>query len=214
MNKHQQILERFCGTDEMRAWMMTPNKVGDKVVATDSVFMAIIPAIHDPERKEADEKTKTMLIRFLNTKKEISHTIPLENIQQALAKCQKKKVPATKICQCCKGDGYVEYDFEYDSKTYEKELECPICNGDGEVNDPTKPSTLEYSDGQYLKIKESYFFPKVVEALEFTTRTLGEKECVLIFQESRESKSVFLVGDVEILLMPALYTNESVAQIL
>ena len=39
-------------------------------------------------------------------------------------------VPAVK-CEACDGDGAVEWEFEYDGRTYDMEAACPVCEGEG-----------------------------------------------------------------------------------
>lgn len=202
MNKHQQILERFCSTDSHRIWMNTPHKIGEKVYATDATVMVRMPANYDPERTETDEKTANKIQAITWPEHKLDVKITLDQLKQSMAKIKKESVPATKTCQCCKGDGIVEYDFEYENTVYSKDCDCPICDGDGELPDHSKPKTFRYEEDFMLKIVKSLFYPSIVDILIFTMEKAGATECTLVSQEHADKGSFFTIGEIEAVFMP------------
>jgi len=116
--------------DSFRKWQSTPFLIGDKVYATDS--RVIIFFDKNLLNKDAVAYPLGVLESSIVVK-----SIPEKKDKVSIKTSELKKSfddndgYGNKICNSCKGESVVYFKYEYDGEYFEKLDICPICNGDG-----------------------------------------------------------------------------------
>jgi hypothetical protein len=111
-------------------------------------------------------------------------------------------------CDDCQGDGVVE--FEYVSKkgrTYEKEIECPVCNGDGIKGRYYKTGKMKPVDYATIQIGKRFFGASMLGLVVKTMETL-DVLAINILNPSAESGQMLLkANDLYIIIMPKMESD-------
>ncbi|MFA6213518.1 MAG: hypothetical protein WC714_29040 [Candidatus Obscuribacterales bacterium] len=109
-------LQQFCNTDDVRFYMHKPFSVNGKACATDGCMVICMDGDTDIEPLSANLKKPELiankLMEYCDASKFVDGFVPL-----------KVEIPPYPLCHVCLGDGKVA-----------KEIECPECDGEGEVN--------------------------------------------------------------------------------
>lgn len=202
---YEQIFKMF--TDEDRIGLEQPYFQEGYYVASDAHSAIRI----DATKKELPfnfESKKNIITIYNNAYKGDLIALNIKSLRDRLIP---EMEPLEIICLCCNGDGVVEYEFFYDKKNYTIEYDCPVCNSNGYTTDKT--GKMQIKDMKVFKIKGIFFaynqldrLLKVAEILELKTINyfIGKEDC----------PQIFLVADLEILVMPvSKYTMEPVTNI-
>lgn len=118
-------------TDDGRERYMTPWSSGQYSYATDNK-MAIRADGRDEfhQRPENDKSAATLDAIVSSATGQTWYAVPA-NLPAAPGPCPKcHGVPAVK-CEACDGEGEVEWEFEYNGRTYDMDADCPVCGGEG-----------------------------------------------------------------------------------
>lgn len=110
-------------------------------------------------------------------------------------------------CDACDETGYVDFKFEYKSKEYTLEDDCPVCKGEGflRIKDEHLSKELDYS--KLIKIIDNYFNLKKVNDLIFICNILGEDIIHVVNQ--LDNYTIFQIGEIEIIMINSyLYEND------
>ena len=104
---------------------------GEWSYATDGKMAIRGPRLDEfGERPENDETAATLDDLVSRPAGPTWYDVPA-NLPAAPGPCPKcHGVPSVK-CEACDGDGAVEWEFEYDGRTYDMDGDCPVCDGEG-----------------------------------------------------------------------------------
>jgi len=126
-------LLKFVSDDEMRPEFNSLFRVNEYVCATNSYVLAyMVSDIEAPEmqNKKNSEKIYNDLIKDKGDAnvKEISVSAFDKWVNESCSFIEEKVKKGEDVkCKECSGSGQVEWEY----KTYTKDDDCPICNGDG-----------------------------------------------------------------------------------
>lgn len=111
----------------------TPWSRGEWSYATDCKMVIRIPRLNEfPDRAANDGASVTGDELALAPAGPMWYAVPA-NLPAAPGPCPKcHGVPEVK-CEACDGDGEVEWEFEYDGRTYDSVEDCPVCDGAGTI---------------------------------------------------------------------------------
>ena len=196
------LLKKFASNDDMREWMATPFNVGSRTVATKGYCLLSTP--FQEGFTDRSEKTKTVY----PMEHTINKTITVDELKQKL-----KEFPLIDCfdeietkCDSCNGDGEVEFEFYHNSKTYEMEHDCPVCDGQGIINTQSKTPNgkkeLDYN--KFFQIGNCIFNVARVEELIYVADYLKSDVITIVNQTEKNRASLFAIKDVEMLVMPTM----------
>lgn len=120
-------------------------------------------------------------------------------------------------CDACTGYGLATFEFNHNRKTYEKDWKCPVCDGEGEIDIKSDiPNGKKERDGnKFFKIGKSVFSVARIEELVYVAEALQSKIITLVNQTKPDKPSLFIINDVELILMPAIsYDEQNIAQVI
>lgn len=205
------ILNRIAAKNDMRDWMTEPFNANGKSMATNGYALAITPICGD--FKNYEDKIKTVYPLERNTEK----SIKIQELKDKLAlfptvDCYDE---TEQECNACYGSGLVDFEFDYERKRYELEGECPVCEGKGTTlqtaKTPNGKKELDYN--KLFQIGLCAFNVERINELIYLAEQTGVDEVVLINQTLPHRPSVFLIGEVELLVMSTLNSDlDAVAQ--
>lgn len=205
------ILNRISAKNDIRDWMTEPFNASSKSMATNGYSLVITPICGDFQNREDEIKAVYPLGR--NTEK----VIKLKEIKDKLALFPKVDCfdEIEQECNACYGSGLVDFEFDYEREIYELEGVCPVCEGYGTTlqisKKPNGKKELDYN--KLFQIGVCAFSVERINELLFIAEQLGVDEVVLINQTLPHRPSVFLIGEVELLVMATINSGlDAVAQ--
>ena len=200
------LLYKFVSDNKHREWMTTPFNVGSKTIATDGHCLISTPLQGGFEDKS--EKTESVYPMIHNLKKQIT----VDEFNQKI-----KEFPTVDCfdmvvsdCDACCGSGTVLFEFDHGRQSYEMEDECPVCEGNrkSEVKAKISNGKKELDTDKFFKIGNSVFAISMVEDLIFVAESLKAEYITIVNQTEPRRPSLFLINDVELLLMPTICNDE------
>ncbi len=182
-----------------REWMAQINEFGEFLYATDAhMLIRIRKSLSDvsyPAHK--DTANFTRIFEPLAIHKPV--TITVQELQLALARIE--KVPGTKCCSECHGEGEVKCDYGHMH-------DCVECKGEGDVEDYTQPDTVPRT-GKVIKYKGAYVSPYYLDKLLQIMMIENIIYCEQYAGLGHDRKvQYFHVGEYEVLIMPMLYDSD------
>jgi hypothetical protein len=196
-----EILNNFCSQDELRPWMKHPFNAFGKTLATNGWVLIATPKIS--EYLDNTDKIKNVYPVVHNMQK----IYDVATLETALAKFPTEDEFDSVISKCnaCNGDGVVDFEFSYNGKTYEIEEDCPVCDGEGEIEtfSDVPNGKKRYDETKLIKINECGLSAWRVADIVFVANKLKQKTIKLINNTSPLSSCLFKIGDIEMLVMPS-----------
>jgi len=196
-----EILNNFCSKDELRPWMKHPFNAFERTLSTNGWVLISVPKISEYEDKTELIKNVFPVIHNIEKHYEV------EKLEKALAKCPTEDDFDSVITKCdaCNGDGVVDFEFTFKGKTYDIEDDCPVCDGEGEIetfsNIPN--GKKRYDETKLIKVNECGLSAWRISDIIFVAKKLKQKTITLIHNTSPLSSCLFRIGDVEMLVMPS-----------
>ena len=200
------LLHKFCSNDILRSWTMKPFNVGNRTVATNGYCLLSTPL--QDEFTDKSKNIKTVYPLEYN----INKTILVVELKQKI-----KDFPLLDCydeiktkCDACNGDGEVEFEFYHSCKTYQIEHDCPVCDGQGTIitQSKTPNGKKEFDYTKFFKIGNSIFNVARIEELIYVADTLNADMINIVNQTEPNKPSLFVIKDVEMLLMPTKCNDE------
>lgn len=194
MDNANKILQLFLAEkDNLTDWMRKPFTVNGKTGATNAYSVVLLPfasAYEDMSNKfEGIIPTPNCSIRYSVAKlKECYNKIPLVDI------------PPEKECPECNGDGQVEYEYNGNTGYFSKDIECPVCKGEGFTIDKSKKGESVPDSKKCIKIGNTSFPSARVSEIIKTADLLNIEYFTLIHQSEANKPSLFSLNEVEILI--------------
>lgn len=203
---YQSILNRIVSTDTSREWITKPFNALGKTMATNSYTIVVVPLCGDYVNYE--ERIKNIY----PLPKNMDSVILLQDLKDKLA-----LLPLVDCydevegkCSACKGEGEVEYTFKHNCQTYDLDYECPVCEGEGTemIKSSTPNGKKEIDANCFVKIGECIFNTDRISELLFIADAL-KSDIKVITQTQPHKPTVFLISDVEVMLMSSIGIEDS-----
>jgi len=200
MEKYLELFKKYaCEASFHSSWSDTPFFYEGFMYVTDGNSALRIKSnlLDDlPAFQNAGEKLK----EIFSLPKNISFSILSATIGSYLAGVEQEDVTKKTDCKACESTGHVEYEFEYNCRTYEELLDCPVCDGDGYHS--IKTGEKAYPITVYFKVGNCFFSAKYISFLKEIADFEGVSIINLIHQTEELKPSLFKIGSIELILMP------------
>lgn len=205
---YRSILELVINKSEMRQWMLNPVNAFGKTHATDGYSIVSVPEIGKFENVE--EKFKNVYPIVPNIRKVYSFS-ELKSALDKMPRIDLYDEVKTK-CDACNGEGEVDFEFSHKGTDYTTEGTCPVCDGDGVImaESDIPNGKTDYNYDYCVKIGISGIHIKRILLLISIAELVGSDSIELLNQTEPQKPSLFKIGDIEIITMPCVVTeNES-----
>ncbi len=200
-----QILSLFVGNVYAREYLQEPIIKDDKVYATNRNILVAI------DKNNCDFISINESISFnpdqLFKESNINETLNIDSLMFEKYKTEDEFKYVGKDVECseCKGKGMVEWKYG----RWEREFECPNCDGSGFSERVKKRKTgIKTIGNYYVKIKDCFFkmehFYKIIQV-----RDLIGGKIRLIYITNPSSQAIFNVGICKFVIMPTIAPDES-----
>lgn len=127
----QDVFSMFCGTDEMRPFMLNPFVVGNKTYATDAY--ALVRCDNDKINFEFENNEKPPNVESAIPEPNTSEIIDIDSVDWRSLMNKDEMIGDGQEVECgnCGGEGVCDGMLRYESNIYRYEYECPVCDGCG-----------------------------------------------------------------------------------
>jgi len=198
MADYNKILS-LCVSKHKDSWLSRPFMVEKKVMATNSYVVVMIDEHLAPDIIDEPE---TDVMKVIPSSRNLSLKLSVAKLDKALDKVPDETL--TKTCKYCEGNGTVQWHVELKNQDFYDDFDCPVCDGQGD-----KPNGLFHKEeAYYFKIGLSIFSARYIEILSKIAKEVKADEVTLVSQDKELGASVFLIDDVELLIMPVTPTKE------
>jgi hypothetical protein len=217
-NKYEKVLDMFRSQGDCRAtWMHNPFIVNDKAMSTDGHFLAVADRALTPAYEFLDQKNKATVLNALPAERNQNFVISVDDLLSIVKMAP--MVPDIEVdnteCDACSGTGEVELDFFHNGKTYDVEVDCPVCDGYGSIEKKVESSVKMVLDpGKKIAIGLCVFNARFIAKLIEVANIFEVSDVQLVYQVGANSPSIFKIGEVEIFLMPMAGINPDSEDIL
>jgi hypothetical protein len=197
---HKELLLSVCDSEDFYEFTKAPFKAGSRNVATDRKIIISVPA-YDDSLPDFSERIKM----FYPFERNCNIIYSVAEIKKSLAEIPQVEAMEKKITECdaCSGTGRVTYEFEHGRNTYDLESDCPVCEGEGEIETEVPfPGKTMPDPEYYVKINKHKFAQFYVQKLVEIAENEGTENINLVFAPLRQHGHGFIIGSVEVLLMP------------
>jgi len=206
--KYKRILEKFTDIEsEYRPWMKRLFNFDNKTGSTNGHIL-----VYCDRLGEFDDMSKNVS-KIIPTENKNS-VIKISTIIDMVSLMPKvdcyDEIKAN--CDACNGSGEVEFEFNHSSKDYYVEAECPVCEGDGAIfTKSDKPNGKTETDSSFfIKIGECAFSAKNLNQIYGICKDLEVDEIKIISQSEFNQPTLFLIGDINVLLMGNVFEKEKI----
>ena len=204
----EEIFRLFCAENELREVMKNPfhDENGRSVTATNGY--CLIRCDKELVDFEVNNTFKAYNSDEVFQPFNLSKVINIDESVFEPYKTTKefKRVGEDVVCRECKGEGEVMWEYE----RWEREFECPLCEGSGCESEKKSVPTGRMIVGfnQIIKFGDAYFnygvFSKLIEA-----QKLIGSEIVLLNTPIAQKAACFKIGVYEILIMPTIKSDDN-----
>lgn len=218
-NNYDKVLQLCVAQEDYRGWMTKPFVIGDKVYSTEAHIMCICPKDKlGGEYESLESYDPNNVLKFVDSQKIADKpvlTITRETLKEIESKIPKvegyKEVGKDVQCDSCEGDGVVEFEYDYEGRTYYTEADCPICDGDGlrEKVQKVKNGLMETDKEAMVKIWYSVFRFAMIEYIIEICNIL-DSDAVVINEFGDMKPLVVKVADVVLYVMSSFENNDNV----
>lgn len=206
-NKYNKALEMCTDNKSTRAWMQKPFFIEDKVYATNSYIMLIVPKAKTDgiPPLEGYEHDPYEIIKVVPEEHESVLKLSIQQVRDLLKKAPQieEVIPPTMVCPDCDGEGEVMCDY------CGYEHECKRCDGSGYLDRPHKTGKMIPDPSTKIKIGSNIFAPKLVDLMLNVMSVLGFETAELIYDRQTKG-ALFSFGDCRFILMPKIFEKPDI----
>jgi hypothetical protein len=213
-NIYDYILRIFVGDDEYRPWINNPFYINELAFSTDSHLMVFFDKNLATDIKPIDDKQNAKVMDVINIPRDLEFTIPIEKLKENLLLCEfipeKRRTGKYVNCDVCGGEGEVEWEFHHNSQSFNRDFDCPVCDGSGHSEEPITSPTGNATFEQYQRalIYKSHLDCRYLHKLHQLANLLNATEVTLISQAGPNKPSLFKIGDVSLIIMPMIFDEK------
>lgn len=198
------VLDLFVSDDETRIELTNPFSVNGFVIATDARSMVWFEKNLYPNLAYSEAEDLSVYLKYIQEDVDFTKTLSIDELDLAISKIELIEeiieIGTTSKCKECEGGGEVKYEY----KNYSQKLGCPVCMGDGEIEDIRNEKTgkMIHNEDQYIKINDITFSIRQLLRLQKVANILGVSHLKYSKAKNRTNPTTFLAEFVKILVMP------------
>lgn len=196
--------------DSMRDVLKTPfiSEHDGRVWASDGYVLIMVNPDCVSGKYETRDFGRKLPVREYNCDKPLL----VSDLQDALTRCPQEpeiKIKSIEVeCPECDGTGEVltEYTADYDGRDYDVSCTCPICEGEGTIEKEELEPTgnMIPKEGSLIKLDKSYFKWYYIDTIIETCKMLKIEKIKLVRTDCSWMNIFELSSDIHICLMPML----------
>lgn len=201
------LFDLFVGDDVYRPQLHKPFLQDGYVVATDANIL--IRVRQELLNGEYTENPHAPTVSKVLTNHNFDKVVTLEKLEAAIAQCplEDEEILISDAVDCpdCDGDGEVEWEYtDKDLNTYHKYYECPVCHGSGMLR-PAKYRKTGRKIPEYNAPIDVYglnFSAKLLMRLCDAMKLLGISQAQYAARHFGAANIFRLINGVDVILMP------------
>lgn len=201
-----EILRHFVSEQAIdTGWVAGPFAIGDKAAATNKY--ALVAMENSDGLPDCSDKVRSVYPVEHND----STVIEVKQIAEVLSGIDKTEETITTETPCdeCKGAGEVTWSYPGKVRHYDKDSECPVCDGDGyTTRTKVKTGRMAYDPYARVGIKGTSFNANRMAEMLWLAEKVGVETVTLL--RSGAHANLFSVGECELLLMRTMKEPEIV----
>ena len=203
-----ELLDKFCNVFHIKPLLRTPflNTEYNEVWSTNGyVFIGINPEILAKEYPKGKHP-------FPNLEFPCEKTITIESLNKAFNSCpmvdEEIIVEDAVECEECDGSGTVYWEYtDNQGNTHERLMDCPICNGKGEI-DPCKTKKTGkkiIAEDTVVEVGIAHFFANRLQLLKTAMEYLNVDTVKMTHNDPKGASEFIISKDIRIIIMPMLF---------
>lgn len=208
INNESELLNMFCDEFDSRPLLRTPflNTEYNEVWSTDGrAFIGISPEILTKEYPKG--KLQLPELEFSCEK-----TITIEALKKAFELCpmidEEIVVEGAVECEECNGKGEVYWEYK-DShcETHERLMDCPICDGTGEIEPCKTKKTGKkiIEEDAVIEVGIAHFFANRLLLLKTAMEYLNVDNVKMTHNAPYGASEFIINKDIRVIIMPKLF---------
>ena len=203
-----ELLNMFCDKNEFRQLLRTPflNTKYNEVWSTNGrVFIGINPEILTKEYPKGE-------LSLPKLEFPCEKTITIEALNKAFGLCpmidEEIIVEDAVECEECDGSGTVYWEYtDNHLNTHERLMDCPICNGEGEIEPCKKKKTGKkiIAEDTVVEVGNAHFFANRLQLLKTAMEYLNVDTIKMIHNNPKGANEFIISKDIRIIIMSMLF---------
>lgn len=211
MNNYDKVLD-LCKSDkdEVRVHFWEPFSIGNYAYASNGSILCRIPLELCSLDLEAptDESFANSVVE-IKIESEQYNSIDKSIFLEKMKNWPTIESNGTKTCDACNGECQVDYTFRHGRQCFEIESECPVCKGEGEVEDENAPKGLRPDESLYVKISDIYHFEhRTLSILHKTIELFPESDINYYLDNAPIWAQRFKIDKIQFVVMPVYDTSK------
>lgn len=202
-----ELLNKFCDVFHVKPLLRTPflNTEYNEVWSTDGrVFIGINPEILTKEYPKGEHP-------FPKLEFPCEKTITIEALNKAFNSCpmvdEEVVVEDAVECEECDGSGTVYWEYtDNHGNTHERLMDCPICNGEGEIEPCKTKKTGKkiIAEDTVVEVRNAHFFANQLRLLKTAMEYLNADTVKMTHNDPKGANEFIISKDIRIIIMPML----------
>lgn len=203
-----ELLNKFCNVFHVKPLLRTPflNTKYNEVWSTDGrVLIGVNPEILAKEYPKEEHP-------FPPLEFPCKKTITIEALNKAFDSCpmigEEFIVEDGVECDECDGSGAVYWEYKDNhGNTHERLMDCPICNGEGEIEPCKTKKTGEniIAEDIVVEVRNAHIFAKQLQLLKIAMEFLNVDTVKMTHNDPNGANEFVINNDIRIIIMPMLF---------
>ena len=139
-------------------------------------------------------------------------TITIEALNKAFNSCpmvdEEVVVEDAVECEECDGSGTVYWEYtDNHGNTHERLMDCPICNGEGEIEPCKTKKTGKkiIAEDTVVEVRNAHFFANQLRLLKTAMEYLNADTVKMTHNDPKGANEFIISKDIRIIIMPMLF---------
>lgn len=201
----EKVFALFCAKESLNPVMLNPFVFEDRTYATDRI--KLVCCDNDKIDFYFGNKEEPLNVKNVLPKINTSEIIHLDKIDwnSLMQYDEEIKIRDEVECGHCGGDGTCDDSVYYNSKFYDYEFQCPVCDGSGIEEEAVYAPTGNkiFSERDKIQFKDIYFFARNFYTLKQVQDIIGGDVELISYNTGKEPIR-FFIGILDIVLMPCV----------
>ena len=199
-----ELLNKFRDVFHVKPLLRTPflNTEYNEVWSTNGyVFIGINPEILVKEYPKEKHP-------FPNLDFPCEKTITIESLKKASNSCPMVDEEVVVECEECDGSGTVYWEYtDNHGNTHERLMDCPICNGEGEIEPCKTKKTGKkiIAEDTVVEVGFAHVFANRLQLLKTAMEYLNVDTIKMTHNDPKGANEFIISKDIRIIIMPILF---------